>query len=205
MTTAIRVDTSRALRIRGWMSPGELEWLASIATGCKSIAEIGSFAGRSARAIADSMPSNALLYCIDPLDPTRPGNGLIRVPPGTGGEVHTRADGDEIHDELCRNMQDLILSGAVQFLRVSSLEAAEMMEENIGPGALDFVFLDGDHAQESVRADIDAWAGMVQAGGILAGHDYYAPGGPHQGVRLAVDDCFGAVDHPAGSIWSVRL
>lgn len=36
----------------------------------------------------------------------------------------------------------------------------------------DFAFLDGDHSYESAQLDIDAWAGKVRQGGLLAGHDY---------------------------------
>jgi predicted O-methyltransferase YrrM len=39
-------------------------------------------------------------------------------------------------------------------------------------GTLDAVFIDADHAYESVSKDIDAWRPKLKAGGILAGHDF---------------------------------
>lgn len=39
-------------------------------------------------------------------------------------------------------------------------------------GSLDFVFIDGNHAEAFVRRDLEAWAPKIRRGGILAGHDY---------------------------------
>jgi predicted O-methyltransferase YrrM len=37
--------------------------------------------------------------------------------------------------------------------------------------ALDFLFIDGDHDEEAVEADLSAWLPKVKPGGILAMHD----------------------------------
>jgi predicted O-methyltransferase YrrM len=39
-------------------------------------------------------------------------------------------------------------------------------------GSLDFVYIDGNHAYESVVEDLALWARKVRPGGIVAGHDY---------------------------------
>ena len=64
-----------------------------------------------------------------------------------------------------------------------SVPASKLYED----GSLDFVFLDGDHAYPSIRADIDAWRPKVRRGGILSGHDY-TPLMPD--VVRAVDETF---------------
>eukprot|EP00605_Chrysophyceae_sp_TOSAG23-4_P001494 GSChrysophyteH1.ASY1.ANO1.1635.1 assembled CDS len=38
--------------------------------------------------------------------------------------------------------------------------------------SLDFVYLDGAHDYENVKAELDPWFERVSPGGILAGHDY---------------------------------
>ncbi|KKK91163.1 hypothetical protein LCGC14_2715710 [marine sediment metagenome] len=50
--------------------------------------------------------------------------------------------------------------------------------------SIDFVFIDADHEQEQVRADILAWLPKVRKGGIISGHDYVAS---QQGVIKAVN------------------
>jgi len=51
------------------------------------------------------------------------------------------------------------------------------------PGSLDFVFLDGDHGEYGVRADIMTWRDKVRPGGMLFIHDINWPG-----VRAAADE-----------------
>jgi hypothetical protein len=65
--------------------------------------------------------------------------------------------------------------------------------------SLDFVFLDADHAYESVAADIEAWHPKVRVGGILAGHDF-----THEfpGVIRAVCERFRIVEVWRGSRWA---
>jgi hypothetical protein len=52
-------------------------------------------------------------------------------------------------------------------------------------GEVDFVYIDGDHGFDAVKADISAWWPKVKNGGILAGHDYC---GMQAGVKSAVDE-----------------
>lgn len=200
------ISTARAEQIRGWMSAAELRWLATRAGFAHRVVEVGSFAGRSARAIGDHLGEDATLLCVDPLDPTRPGGGLSRVPPGTGAPITTLAEGDAIYEELCDNLTDLIAAGRVTVMRAASLEVAAALLQSWGPQSVDFVFLDGDHARGQVAADIEAWLPLVAYGGYIAGHDYYDyETGPHPGVKAAVDARFPDCDRPAGSIWCAQV
>lgn len=93
----------------------------------------------------------------------------------------------------------------VRVVRAMSSDAAREFEG----GSLDFVFLDADHSEAGVRADILAWLPKVRPGGLLAGDDYCHPD-VGDGVRLAVDALLpGAVvperfeDHVSGW-WEYR-
>lgn len=67
-------------------------------------------------------------------------------------------------------------------------------------GALDFVFLDGDHGEYGVRADIMAWRPKIRPGGMLTGHDAAWPG-----VRAAIDDlCPGYWIGP-NDVWGISV
>lgn len=49
----------------------------------------------------------------------------------------------------------------------------------------DLVFVDADHREEEVQADIDKWIPLIKKGGIIAFHDYGHSNYP--GVKIAVD------------------
>lgn len=76
---------------------------------------------------------------------------------------------------------------------------------------VDMVFIDGDHAYESVRADIEAWLPKTRQ--LICGHDYSDPAdyteqsGGYEGVKRAVDEVFGGRVEiaPGTSIWTVEV
>lgn len=179
---------SRALTIRGWMSDDELSWLASTASRSRVAVEIGSYCGRSSRAIADNLPVGGTLYCVDAWKPFECVPSVITTPD----------EGEAVYEEFLSNMSDLMDAGIVTVRRMGSVKAAATLSLD----AVDFVFIDGDHSYEAVSQDIRLWLPVVRSGGVIAGHDY----GVYPGVSRAVDSRFGeSVQHPAGSIWSVQL
>ena len=60
----------------------------------------------------------------------------------------------------------------LQILKGLSWDMAEFVEN----GSLDFVFIDADHSEESVKKDIRAWFWKVRKGGLICGHDINLPG-----------------------------
>ncbi len=54
---------AEALKIEGWMSEAELEWLANAASPMKSVVEIGSYKGRSS--VAFMVACAGHVYCVD--------------------------------------------------------------------------------------------------------------------------------------------
>lgn len=56
----------------------------------------------------------------------------------------------------------------VDIKRMASNKAARLVPD----GALDFCYVDSNHAKAYVLADLDAWVPKVRSGGIVAGHDY---------------------------------
>ncbi len=51
--------------------------------------------------------------------------------------------------------------------------------------AFDFIFIDGDHSAEGVKADIEEALPLLAPGGLMAFHDYGRPTDP--GVKEMVD------------------
>lgn len=69
-------------------------------------------------------------------------------------------------------------------IREASVKAAK----HIPDGSLDFVYIDANHGEAFVRADLEAWVPKVRSGGIVSGHDYiYRAEKPHIQVKAAVD------------------
>lgn len=72
----------------------------------------------------------------------------------------------------------------VSYLRMPSGHAACLLSDGIA----DLVYIDADHDEQEVMADLQGWRPKVRPGGWLAGHDYY------DGVKRAVERFLGKPD-----------
>jgi predicted O-methyltransferase YrrM len=175
------MNLQRAQSIFGWMTDEEMEWLAFEGSRHKVIVEIGSYVGRSARAIADN--TDGILYCVDHW------NGPIEFDP-----PHER---ESLYGHFCANTGDLIEQGRVVPVQLSSVEAAEKwFVSNLTQP--DMVFIDGSHDYENFRKDLFAWAKVIKPGGLFCGHDSHWPG-VEEGRRLHLPPHMTGV----GGIWAV--
>lgn len=70
----------------------------------------------------------------------------------------------------------------------------------------DFVFIDANHAYDYVKKDIELWAPLIRAGGILCGHDFNLAG-----VKKAVIETATAFDVPIvhynylPEVWAIHI
>jgi beta-1,4-mannosyl-glycoprotein beta-1,4-N-acetylglucosaminyltransferase len=186
----------------GYMSETELEWLGKRASESNVFIEIGSWHGRSSRAIADNLPSEGKLYCVDHWRGSEYERDSNHVSAGW-------KEGDHAFIEFCDNLADHIISGKVVPIRMSSRNAAEFFHKNII--VADTIFIDAGHTYDEVLEDIYLWQSLVTPGGMLCGHDYY-----HEetniwpGVQQAVDFVFKHKGHnmgyiPDNSIWAHKI
>jgi len=165
------VNIARAEQIEGWMGHDELIWLATQARLHPIICEIGSWYGRSTRALADNLPEGGRLFAVD----AWAANG------DPAFESAKERDGDAAYLQFCGNLSDHILEGRVVPLRTSSANAAEFLK-GIG---VSMIFIDGDHHYDAIRADILNWQQVLVEGGLLCGHDYSSD---YPGVVQAVNE-----------------
>jgi predicted O-methyltransferase YrrM len=181
------IDISKALQINGWMNESiELPWLAEQASKHKMIAEVGSYLGRSTRAMADN--TSGVIYAVDTWKGTLADEKFPKEP----------HEGYFL-DEFTKNLGDHLWNGTVKALRMTSLEAAAAFS---GDGTrFGFIFIDGDHSYESVRNDILAWRPLLEKGGTISGHDFDIGGYP--GVVQAVRELIAPVPNQVGgsSLW----
>lgn len=175
-----------AAKLPGWMSLGELSFLAEFSKGLVDdsiIYEVGSFYGRSSRVIADNSPKKSKVYCIDPW------NTMI---PAIDGSVVV----DEvIYQKFCSNLHDHIQSG--------KLIPIKMRWEDFTPDKkANFIFIDGDHSYDSAKHDISKALEYADPNNsIIVGHDY-----DWDDVHKAVNESFGAINvHMNETIWWTRI
>lgn len=133
------------------------------ARGIKRAVEVGTDRGVFAEQFLDRWQGE-LLICVDPWAP------------------YDAMPYDRESDRRMAEHRLWRFGARIRLLPVESTQWAAAIGQDYHPG---FVYIDGDHRYESVRADLAAWWPQVAAGGILAGHDYMPE---HTGVRQAVDE-----------------
>ena len=172
------VDISKALLCDGYMSETELLWLARNVKGKKICLELGSWHGRSARALADNLSEGSVLYCIDTFNGSKDEQS-------TWHQSAKWMDGDHAFYEFMQNNYDLVASGKIIPLRMSGDNASKLFAEK--GIKLDFCFIDAGHTYEEVKSDLIHWIPLMKEGSLLCGHDYYHNGWEWVGVKNAVD------------------
>ena len=140
------------------------------------IAEIGSWAGRSAIIMADA---GATVTCVDHWMGNRNDQGTQGV------------DAETAHQAFLANTQTYRNVGRIGFFRGSSEEAAAFYSYQ--GSRFDIVYIDAEHDYESVKRDIELWSPLAQ---LVAGHDYHV----FPGVMRAVTEKFPA-HRVEGNVW----
>jgi predicted O-methyltransferase YrrM len=147
----------------GYMMDEELRWLAQQSRKSKTVIEIGSWHGKSSRAIADNLPEDGRLYCID----TWQGS---KVEQETNHVSAKLKDGDHAYDEFTRNLWDHIECGRVVALRMHGHNGARLLLDS--GVRCDLLFIDGGHAKGETLTDISLFLPLLKKGGVISGHDY---------------------------------
>lgn len=151
--------------VEGWTSQRELNFLHNVAGEMKTIVEIGSWKGRSTRALLSG--TNGTVYAIDHFL-------------GSKGEEeqHKEAKEDVVYNQFITNNGHY---KNLKVLRMSSAEAVKQFKDK----SVDMVFIDGEHTYEGVKEDIKLW--LPKAKKLICGHDYCES---WQGVKKAVEENF---------------
>jgi predicted O-methyltransferase YrrM len=155
---------------QGWFHHGEriLELVAEHQP-CVCV-ELGSWRGASAIALTRTIqPWGGTLYCID--------TWAGQVNGSRGGTLPVKPA------MVLECASNLVAAGVAARTRliVAPTEAAAAAWS----GPIDFLYIDADHTEASVRADLEAWWPHLRPGGLIAGDDYDNPMYP--GVKAAWD------------------
>ena len=134
-------------------------------------AEIGVREGRFSQLFEMHWRGN--IYLIDP---------YIYYPDDEYPETdkYSQSENDELYFNLIRAHAH---NPKVNVLRMTSLDAAPHFPD----GSFDFVYIDANHTEKHVSADIAVWWPKIRLGGILCGHDYI-PNNSWCSVQSVVND-----------------
>lgn len=183
------MNVAQAEQINGWMRESELRFLAERASYAKRIVEVGSFEGRSTRAMADN--TKGTVYAIDPWSDL----GYEDNTRDLACHEYRKGRGEEIYKTFQKNLEDHIKSGRVVVHRT------EFHRFDIN--SPDMIFIDACHEYSKVARDIHhAIVLLLHDGGLLCGHDY-SDHWPE--VRRAVNDIFGKDIKTTETIWWIEL
>ena len=130
----------------------QAEWdcMASHASGRRCLVEIGVWHGVTTRRLRAVMASDGILYAVDPYPVGRLGISMQR---------------QIAHSEVGR-----VSNGRVEWVRETGADAARGLAAKL-VGRVEFVFVDGDHSYDGLRADWEGWSELVAPGGLIALHD----------------------------------
>lgn len=144
---------------------------AAVPAGC-AIVEVGSFKGKSTAFLADGarIGGGARVYAVDPWD--LPGN-----PYGKHG-----FSAPEVREAFESQLKACRLWGRVSPVRAFSVDAAACYD---GP-PIGLLYIDGDHEEAAVRADVAAWSPHLAADHVIVFDDLDTKRNP--GVRVVVDE-----------------
>ena len=164
---------AQILAVDGLLTPQEVTFLYRQAkeTGSGCIVEIGSYHGRStiALALGAQEGTKVPVYAVDPYV------SFVGPLGGTFGP-----------EDKVGLVQNLIFTRAVPhvwLIQLPSVQAARGWQEPIT-----FLWIDGDHTYEGVRADFDSWNPFVAQEGIVAFHDSLDPRfGVHKLIKEIID------------------
>jgi hypothetical protein len=141
-------------------------------------AEIGVFEGDNTAALLSGLDGLEYLLCVDPWKHYPEFDAST---PNKAGKV-ANADFEKVEEKFWRQVAPF--KSRVELMKEESVSAALHVTNE----SLDFVFIDGNHAYDYVKEDIDVWLPKVKKGGLLIGHDYVTK--PGYGVIGAVQKSF---------------
>ena len=116
--------------------------------------EIGVFKGQFSREILKRW--DGTLYMIDPWRPL-------------GEEYSDSSNHSEHIDAYSQTMNSIRgYEDRAFMLRELSSQLVDMFED----GSLDWVYIDGNHAYDFVKQDLEMWWPKLKTGGLMSGHDF---------------------------------
>lgn len=124
--------------------------------GAKEAVEVGVFKAQFSKHLLKNW--DGTLWLVDPWRAFEEGEGYVDA---SNHKKHQTA-----YLEAMQNIEGF--ESRAFMLRGLSSDMASRFEDN----SLDLVYIDGNHAYDWVKEDIELWWPKIKKGGVIAGHDY---------------------------------
>ena len=163
--------------IDGWLSENEAIGLYTVVRKLPknaTIVEIGSWKGKSTFCLAAALKDGKII-AIDPF------NADAGHDEGSKEEYLQKKGPEDLLLTFRKNMES---RGVMDRIVIKQGFSSEFQKET---GAIDFLFIDGDHSIEGCKEDFDMYAPKLKPGGYIAFHDYY-PDRPELGPTFVIDN-----------------
>jgi len=157
----------RVVAARSQTSTAERACLCRHVKSAKSAVEIGTFMGVTAAELAEALPDDAVLYCVDPY-----------------------VDGQAVQAIAMRHLARRRVLGKVRMIQATAKGALERL-----PAQVDFLFVDGDHSYEGLQEDWEVVKKLLKSGGTVAFHDVNPQPGVRASCEGAIR-CFDELIRP---------
>lgn len=158
------VDHRKVLARRGG------ECLARMPKGSCVAVEVGVFRGALAACVLREH-SDIIWHMVDPWE-RQPDDGSYRKSDDAVSRL-TQDEMDDIYLDAVNRVKTY-KDRAVIWRHHSDVAARMWVEQ--GRPKPDMIFIDGDHSEEGVFRDLDAWASLVSPTGWIGGHDWRTDG-----------------------------
>lgn len=168
----LKVIESQVKGVDGWLNRPEgrlLYRLAKRCTGEGAIVEIGSWKGKSTIWLGHGSRAG----CGQKIHAVDPHAGVI--------ERGQAAVNGSTFDEFQRNIK----AAGVHEVVVPHVDYSDSVARSFSE-PVEFIFIDGLHDYEAVKADFEAWFPKVMEGGVMAFHDTTGQAGPQKLVTERV-------------------
>lgn len=144
-------------------------------------AEIGVHLGDFSQQLLDAL-SPTELHLVDPW--MHEAGDAYRNAWFGGQAAGGQAEMDARHAQVCARFARQIGTGQVAVHRGASVEVLSRFED----GHFDWIYIDGNHLYDFVKADLALALRKTRAGGLVTGDDYGGSGWWRDGVTKAVDE-----------------
>ena len=134
--------------------------------------EIGIKEGLNSIALLEMCPNIEKLVGIDPFSP------YVDL-----GYQWSEEEQNSIYNHMLKNIKLRNCEDRFEHIRSTSIDAVDQLQD----GEFHFVFIDGEHTVDVVKAEMEAYWPKLAIGGIMSGHDFDKIGNAVREWRVAHD------------------